>query len=274
MGKTAMGPAWANPLGARVGFLWASPLWACPQKAHMGAQMSKTAMGPAWANPLGALVGFLWANPQWACPQKGPQRVCPCPHCPTENPHLPTVGPHWHVCWVPDTYSIRNNLVISWLTGNGTATSRARNFITILSDCISMKYFICFNCLFSIPYCTFEIRSFYSSKVIILDMFVNVAWLWLFNGRAREPSSRPQTLRRRWVAMETARHRPAQWLQLTKRQNSVSRCCFHCFQVSLVSKITQIIHTTVLDTSRTCNWHASVEYLLYRNGLVSQGKVR
>jgi len=75
----------------------------------MGAQMGKTAMGPTWANPLGALEGFLWESPLWACPQQahmGPQRVCPCPHCPTENPHLPTVGPHWHVCWVIDFKNI------------------------------------------------------------------------------------------------------------------------------------------------------------------------
>ncbi|XP_056123812.1 GTP-binding protein SAR1b-like [Rhinichthys klamathensis goyatoka] len=28
----------------------------------MGAQMGKTALGPTWANPLGALEGFLWGQ--------------------------------------------------------------------------------------------------------------------------------------------------------------------------------------------------------------------
>jgi len=33
-----------------------------------------------------------------------------------------------------------------------------------------------------------------------------------------------------------------------KQHSSTSRCCFHYFQVSLVPKITQIVHTNVSDT--------------------------
>jgi len=60
--------------------------------------------------------------------------------------------------------------------------------------------------------------------------------------------------------------------QLSNSKTSVSHCCFLCFQVSLVTKITQIIHTNLPDICLTCNWYTSVEYLLYRNGFVSSKK--
>ncbi len=58
----------------------------------------------------------------------------------------------------------------------------------------------------------------------------------------------------------------------SSKVNLVSRCCFHCFQVSLVPKITQILHKNVPDTFLTCYRHVSIKYLFYRNGLVSSKK--
>ncbi len=49
------------------------------------------------------------------------------------------------------------------------------------------------------------------------------------------------------VAMETGPTGVA-----SSKVNLVSRCGFHCFQVSLVPKITQILHKNVPDTFLTC----------------------
>ncbi len=58
------------------------------------------------------------------------------------------------------------------------------------------------------------------------------------------------------------------WRQLPHltSSESLSLCCFHCFQVNLVPEITQIIHTTVPDTFL----HISDTFLLnlYFTGMV------
>ncbi len=51
----------------------------------------------------------------------------------------------------------------------------------------------------------------------------------------------------------------------TRRLTSRKLCLsllFLLFSVSLVPKITQILHTTVPDTSLACNWLASFEFNL------------
>ena len=107
---------------------------------------------------------------------------------------------------------------------------------------------------------------------LILDVYLNAAWLWSVlmcvrvNIRTFAFKHWSERAVRARADGNGKRH------QLTHSKTLVSRCCFHCFQVSLVNKFTQIIHTNVPDTFITCNWHAPVEYLLYRNGFVSSKK--
>ncbi len=53
--------------------------------------------------------------------------------------------------------------------------------------------------------------------------------------------------------------------------NSVS-FRFHCFQVSLVIKITLILQTNIHDTFLSCYCDVSIKYLFYKIGLVSSKK--